>query len=419
MAELQALRGRKPGDRRILIERPHARYFRYLAPGVLEAKIEAQAPRTAYQRHMARLRAILFGKPLPSEADLTERLPKWKALPIFASDVMSSVAYASGASMLILLGAGTEAFKYLLQLFTTGILVLAAQTSFADFPRLSSFLARDGFFPRQFALRGERLAFNSGIVALAAASILLVAVFNGSVEGLIGLYAVGVFTSFTLSQAGMVRHGWRNRGPGWQRGVLVSGIGSATTLAVALVVIASKFEQGAWIVLVVIPILVAVMLLIRHEYDEEGRGLEVQPDVVFGARMRRQRVVVAAQTMSRAVVRAVRLAQTMGEEVQIVHVTLDRSEGERFRERVDKQLPGVRVVLVESPYRALVRPFVRYLEVSQEEDPERVTIVLLPEHLPRHWWDRVLYNQNVHRIRSALMGRRDFVILDCPYLREA
>jgi len=419
MAELQALRGRKPGDRRILIERPHARYFRYLAPGVLEAKLEAQAPRTAYQRHMARLRAILFGKPLPSEADLTERLPKWKALPIFASDVMSSVAYASGASMLILLGAGTEAFKYLLQLFTTGILVLAAQTSFADFPRLSSFLARDGFFPRQFALRGERLAFNSGIVALAAASILLVAVFNGSVEGLIGLYAVGVFTSFTLSQAGMVRHGWRNRGPGWQRGVLVSGIGSATTLAVALVVIASKFEQGAWIVLVVIPILVAVMLLIRHEYDEEGRGLEVQPDVVFGARMRRQRVVVAAQTMSRAVVQAVRLAQTMGEEVQIVHVTLDRSEGERFRERVDKQLPGVRVVLVESPYRALVRPFVRYLEVSQAEDPERVTIVLLPEHLPRHWWDRVLYNQNVHRIRSALMGRRDFVILDCPYLREA
>jgi hypothetical protein len=184
-------------------------------------------------------------------------------------------------------------------------------------------------------------------------------------------------------------------------------------------VIASKFEQGAWIVLVVIPILVAVMLLIRHEYDAEGRGLEVQPDVVFGPRMRRQRVVVAAQAMSRAVVQAVRLAQTMGEEVQIVHVTPDRGEGERFRERVDRQLPGVRVVLVESPYRALVRPFVRYLEVSQAEDPEQVTIVLLPEHLPRHWWDRVLYNQNVHRIRSALMGRRDFVILDCPYLREA
>jgi amino acid transporter len=664
MAELQPLRGRKLGDRRVLVDRPHARYFRYLAPGVLEAKLEAQAPRTPYQRRMARLRGILFGRPLPSEADLAERLPKWKALPMFASDVMSSVAYASGASMLILLGAGPEAFQYLipislivvlllvavtfsyrqtikaypngggsyivarsnlgtlpgliaagslltdyvltvavsmsagvaalysalplleafavplialfilgimtvnlrgmresgtlfasptyifiglmllmialgigqslmgtlgrvvdvtpatgirpeqigllllarafadgcsamtgteavadgvpafkpvewknarqtmltmavllgimfvgtsylavhvgaiptgnrgggetvlsqiartvygdetplyylLQLFTTGILILAAQTSFADFPRLSSFLARDGFFPRQFALRGERLAFNSGIIALALLSILLVVVFNGSVEGLIGLYAVGVFTSFTLSQAGMVRHAWRHRYPGWQRGVLISGAGSITTAIVAFVVVVSKFAQGAWIVLVVIPILVSIMLFIRREYDEEGRGLEVQPDLIFGPHMRRQRVVVAAQAVSRAVVQAVRLAQTMGEEVQLVHVTLDRTEGERFRERVEKQLPGVRVVLVESPYRALVRPFVRYLEVSQAEDPERVTIVLLPEHLPRHWWDRVLYNQNVRRIRAALVGRKDFVVLDCPYRREA
>jgi amino acid transporter len=664
MAEPQPLRGRKLGDRRVLVERPHARYFRYLAPGVLEAKLEAQAPRTAYQRRMARLRGLFFGKPLPSEADLAERLPKWKALPMFASDVMSSVAYASGASMLILLGAGTQAFQYLLpisaivvlllvavtfsyrqtikaypngggsyivarsnlgtlpgltaaaslltdyvltvavsvsagvaalysaapfleaykvpliaflilaimtvnmrgmresgslfasptyifiglmllmiamgigqslfgtlgkvvdvtpatgiapegigflllarafadgcsamtgteavadgvpafkpvewknarqtmlimatllgvmflgtsylavhvaatptgpggagetvlsqiartvygdgsplyymlQLFTTGILILAAQTSFADFPRLSSFLARDGFFPRQFALRGERLAFNSGIMALAALSIVLVAAFNGSVESLIGLYAIGVFTSFTLSQAGMVRHAWEHRYPGWQRGVLISGLGSLTTAIVAFVIIVSKFGQGAWIVLVVIPILISIMLFIRHEYDQEGHGLQVQPDLVFGPVMRRQRVVVAAQAMSRAVVQAVRVAQTMGEEVQVVHVTLDRTEGERFRERVEKQLPGVRVVLVESPYRALVRPFVRYLEVSQAEEPGRVTIVLLPEHLPRHWWDRILYNQNVHRIRTALVGRKDFVVLDCPYRREA
>ena len=122
--------------------------------------------------------------------------------------------------------------------------------------------------------------------------------------------------------------------------------------------------------------------------------------------------------MSRAVVQAVKVGETMGEEVQLVHVTLDPAEGERFRERVERQLPGVRVVLVESPYRALVRPFVRYLEVSQAEDPDRLTIVLLPEHLPRHWWDRILYNQNVHRIRAALVGRKDFVVLDTPYRRE-
>jgi amino acid transporter len=664
MSEQQALRGRKLGDRRVVVDRPHARYFRYIAPGVLEAKLEAQAPRTPHQRRMARLRAILFGNPLPSEAELTERLPKWKALPMFASDVMSSVAYASGASMLILLGAGTQGFQYLmpisvvvvlllatvtfsyrqtikaypngggsyivarsnlgtlpglvaagslltdyvltvavsvsagvaalysaapslepirvwlialmilgimtvnlrgmresgtlfatptyvfiglmllmiavgivrtiagdlpqvtdvtpatgipvaglglvlfarafadgcsamtgteavadgvpafqpvewknarqtmlimasllgimflgtsflavhvgatptgqagigetvlsqigrtvfggrnalyfgLQIFTTGILILAAQTSFADFPRLSSFLARDGFFPRQFALRGERLAFNSGITALAILSIVLVVAFNGSTDALIGIYAIGVFTSFTLSQAGMVKHALDHRYEGWQRGVLISGLGSVVTAIVALVIIFSKFTQGAWIILVIVPILVTIMLFIRHEYDEEGQGLEVQPDLIFGPPHRRQRVVVAAQAMSRAVVQAVKVAQTMGEEVQLVHVTLDPAEGERFRDRVERQMPGVRVVLVESPYRALVRPFVRYLEVSQTEDPDRVTIVLLPEHLPRHWWDRILYNQNVHRIRAALVGRKEFVVLDTPYRRGA
>ena len=665
MADPHTLKGRKPGDRRVVIDRPHARYFRYLGPGVLEAKLEAQAPRTAYQRRMAALRGILFGRPLSSAAELAERLPKWKALPVFSSDVMSSVAYATGAMMLILAGAGTDNYKYvlglsvvvvallvivtfsyrqtiraypngggsyivahanlgvvaglvaagslltdyvltvsvsvsagiqaitsafpdlqekfgltvplialaillvmvinlrgvkdsgtlfasptyifigsmliligvglfesltgqlhsvtgvapltgiatenmgvflickafadgcsamtgteavangvpafkppewknaqqtmiimatllgvmflgtsflavnigahpsglggigetvlsqvgrtvfggtglpyyILQFATMGILILAANTSFADFPRLSSILARDGFFPRQFALRGERLAFNSGIVMLSLASIGLAVAFGGSTDRLIGLYAIGVFTSFTLSQAGMVRHWFTERGSGWRRSSLINGIGAVVTAIVVVVIAISKFDQGVWMIVIVVPILVLLMLFIKHEYAMEGVGLEVQPDLVFGPPHRRQRVVVAAQAMSRAVVQAVRVGQSMGEEVQIVHVTLDPIEGERFRERVERQLPGVRVVLVESPYRALVRPFVRYLEVSQAEDPDRVTIVLLPEHLPRHWWDRILYNQNVHRIRSALVGRRDFVVLDTPYRR--
>jgi len=664
MSEQQQLRGRKLGDRRVVVDRPHARYFRYVAPGVLEAKLEAQAPRTAYQRRMGTIRGILFGRPLSSAAELSERLPKWKALPVFSSDVMSSVAYATGAMMLILVGAGQDSFKYvlglsavvvallvivtfsyrqtiraypngggsyivahanlgvlagltaaaslltdyvltvavsvssgvqalysafpaiydwrvqlialsillvmvvnlrglresgtlfasptyifigsmlllitvgvirsltghlpqvenvpavtgmpaetmglfllckafangcsamtgteavangvpafkpvewknaqqtmiimatllglmflgtsylavnvgahptgfqangesvlsqvgrtvfggpgvlyyILQLSTMGILILAAQTSFADFPRLSSILARDGFFPRQFALRGERLAFNSGIVALALVSIFLVVAFNGSPDRLIGLYAIGVFTSFTLSQSGMVRHWFSGRGPGWRRSAVINGIGAVVTAIVVVVIAISKFDQGVWMIIIVVPILISMMLFIKHEYAQEEVGLEVQPDVVFGPPHRRQRVVVSAQAMSRAVVQAVKVGETMGEEVQLVHVTLDPAEGEHFRERVERQLPGVRVVLVESPYRALVRPFVRYLEVSQAEDPGRLTIVLLPEHLPRHWWDRILYNQNVHRIRAALVGRKDFVVLDTPYRREA
>ena len=664
MADSRPLRGRKLGDRRVVVDRPHARYFRYLGPGVLEAKLEAQAPRTAQQRRMAKLRGVLFGRPLSSAADLTERLPKWKALPVFSSDVMSSVAYATGAMMLILVGAGQDSFKYvlglsvvvvallvivtfsyrqtiraypngggsyivahanlgvlagltaaaslltdyvltvavsvssgvqalysafpaiydwrvqlialsillvmvvnlrglresgtlfasptyifigsmlllitvgvirsltghlpqvenvpavtgmpaetmglfllckafangcsamtgteavangvpafkpvewknaqqtmiimatllgimflgtsylavnvgahptgfqangesvlsqvgrtvfggpgvlyyILQFSTMGILILAAQTSFADFPRLSSILARDGYFPRQFALRGERLAFNSGIVALALVSIFLVVAFNGSPDRLIGLYAIGVFTSFTLSQSGMVRHWFSGRGPGWRRSAVINGIGAIVTAVVVVVIAISKFDQGVWMIIIVVPILIAMMLFIKHEYAQEEVGLEVQPDVVFGPPHRRQRVVVAAQAMSRAVVQAVKVGETMGEEVQLVHVTLDPAEGEHFRERVERQLPGVRVVLVESPYRALVRPFVRYLEVSQAEDPGRLTIVLLPEHLPRHWWDRILYNQNIHRIRAALVGRKDFVVLDTPYRRGA
>jgi len=662
MSDARPLHGRKLGDRRVVVDRPHARYFRYIGPGVLEAKLEAQAPRTPYQRRMAALRAFLFGRPLSSAAELAERLPKWKALPVFSSDVMSSVAYATGAMMLILVGAGPDQYKYviplsfvvvgllvivtfsyrqtiraypngggsyivahanlgtmagliaagslltdyvltvsvsvcagvqalysafpvlkdpavpiivgcvllvmvvnlrglresgtlfasptyifigsmlfliaagtvealtghlakatdiepltgvatqntgifllckafadgcsamtgteavangvpafkppewknaqqtmitmasllgimflgtsflamgvgahpagpgggdesvlsqigrtvfggrnllyfILQFSTMGILILAAQTSFADFPRLSSILARDHFFPRQFALRGERLAFNSGITALALISIVLVVAFDGSPDRLIGLYAIGVFTSFTLSQAGMVRHWFVERGPGWRGSALINGVGAAVTGVVVGVIAVSKFDQGVWMIIIVVPILVGLMLFIKHEYDLEGTGLEVQPDVVFGPPHRRQRVVVAAQAMSRAVVQAVKVGETMGQEVQLVHVTLDHAEGEQFRERVERQLPGARVVLVESPYRALVRPFVRYLEVSQEEDPDQLTIVLLPEHLPRHWWDRVLYNQNIHRIRSALVGRKDFVVLDAPYRR--
>jgi hypothetical protein len=170
---------------------------------------------------------------------------------------------------------------------------------------------------------------------------------------------------------------------------------------------------------VIVPILVLLMLFVHHEYNLEGKGLEVQPEAVFAGPHRKQRIVVAANAMTQAVIQAVRVGWTMGEDVELVHVALDQAEGERFRARAEHQLPGVRVVMVESPYRSLVRPFVRYLEVSQGEQPDRVTIVLLPEHLPRHWWDRILYNQNVHRIRATLVGRTDIVVLDAPYRRGA
>ncbi len=655
----QGLRGRKAGDRRVRVARPHTRYFRYTGPGVLAAKLEASAPTTPWGRRMAGARRVLFGRPIPSENELLERLPKWKALPVFSSDVMSSVAYASEASLFTLLAAGSASFNllapisilivvllfvvtfsyrqtiraypngggsyivahanlgvlagliaaaslmtdyvltvsvsvssgiqalysafpvlaplsvplivlcilavmainlrgiresgtifasptylflacmfvllgvgivrtflgvgphvtgvtpanvpveslglllvarafadgcsamtgteavangvpafkpvewknaqqtmlvmatllalmyvgtsflaltsgampaasgesvlsqisrstfgyspfyYVLQFATMGILVLAANTSFADFPRLSSILARDGYFPRQFAFRGERLAFSVGIVALALLSIVLVIVFGGNVNALIPLYAIGVFTSFTLSQAGMVHHWLVERGPGWRRSIVINGVGAVATGTVTIIFAVAKFALGAWIVLVIVPVFVAAMLFVKREYDAEGRGLAVRDDVVIARPSRRQRVVVVASTLNRAVVQAVNVAHTMSDEIDVVHVTIDPAEGESFRDRVEHQLPGVRTVIVESPYRSLVQPLVRYLEVSSADDPDRITIVVLPEYLPRHWWDRALYNQNVHRIRAALVGRRDVVILDAPYRREA
>jgi len=304
---------------------------------------------------------------------------------------------------------------YVLQFATMGILILAAQTSFADFPRVASILARDGYFPRQFAFRGERLAFTAGIVVLALLSIVLVVAFNGRVELLIPLYAVGVFTAFTLSQSGMVRHWWTERGPGWRRSAFLNGLGAVTTAIVAVVFAVAKFAQGAWIVLIIVPVLVVAMLWVGRQYQHEARSLAVKPKVVILPPNRPQHVVVAAPAFSRAVVQAIRVAQTMGSTVEVVHVTADRAEGEEFLDRVQEQVPGTEVVVVESPYRTLVNPFVHYLESRRAADPDEVTIVLLPVYVARHWWQRILYNQNTHRIRDALVGRRDVVVLDVPY----
>jgi hypothetical protein len=339
----------------------------------------------------------------------------------FLALVSGATPAASGESVLSQIGRSTFGLSpiyYLLQVSTMAILILAANTSFADFPRLSSILARDGFFPRQFSFRGERLAFNAGIVALALVSILVLIAFGGNVNALIPLYAIGVFTAFTLSQAGMIRHWYVERGPGWRRSALINGIGASVTATITVIFAVAKIALGAWIILVLIPVFVLAMLFVHRAYTEEAQGLEVRREAVIPLPRRPGRVVVAAPAFTRAVVHAIRVGLTMTEHVEVVHVTADLAEGDRFRDRAQQQVPGSKVVIVESPYRSLVNPFIRYLEVSQAEHADDVTIVLIPEYLHRHWWDRFLFNQNSHRIRRSLVGRRDIVVLDVPYRRE-
>jgi amino acid transporter len=306
-----------------------------------------------------------------------------------------------------------------LQLSTMGILVLAANTAFADFPRLASLLARDGYMPARFAFRGERLAFNAGIIALAAVAIAVLAVFGGRVEALIPLYAVGVFTSITLSQAGMVVHWLRERGRGWRRSAAVNGFGAVATGIVTVVFALAKFALGAWLIVIVIPLLVAAMLLVGRQYRRRQAETAVRPEAVIGPPTRRQRVLIPASGVTRDVVQAVTFGRTMSDDVSAIHVTDDLDRAADIRRRFARQMPGLPLVVVESPFRSLVRPLVRYLEDAAAARADDVVIVLLPEYVPRHWWERYLYNDNARRIERALLGRAGILVAVVPFRRDA
>jgi amino acid transporter len=666
----RSLQGRKPGDKRVRVDRPHAPYFRYTGPGQLTAKQAASIPTTPGARMIARIRAMVLGRPLASEEEVGERLSKVKALAIFSSDAISSSAYATeeilrafvltGAALaaftfalpvslaialllgvvafsyrqvclaypngggsysvskanlgrlaslvaasallidynltvavstssaveqivsavpslapisiaigvaaiglmtianlrglreagnifavptylflgsaflmigmgifrivvlgdtrapspeaiaaatdttqavgiLVLLRAfssgavaltGTEAiatgvpaFKppesrnaattlmvmavvlgvlfvgitflatnfgvmppdgpgqktviaqvasvvfggdsigfYLFQGFTALLLFLAANTSFNAFPRLGAVLGMDGFFPRQFSFRGDRLAFSMGIIALGLIAASLVVLFEGETHALIPLYAVGVFIDFTIAQAGMIRHWWRMRSPGWRRRLAINAVGCVSTAIVAVVVTTIKFVDGAYLVLLLIPILVAMMLFIRREYDDQERELHVREDLIVEGPHREQRVVVPVNGINRAVVQAVNFGRTMSRDIRAVYVTEDPEAGDALRERWERQVPGVPLVIVESPYRAVISPLLAYLDVlDQAWPPDKaapITIVVLPEYVPRHWWDRLLYNQTAKRLKAAILGREHTVIADVPYRRD-
>jgi amino acid transporter len=660
------LTGRKPGDRRVRVERPHSTYFRYTGPGMLTAKAAASAPTTAFGRTFASIRSVLFGRPLASEEEAGERLSKTKALAIFSSDAISSSAYATeeilrvllpvgvaalllsveisigialllaavafsyrqvciayptgggsytvskinlgrtvslvaasallidyvltvsvstssaveqivsaapglhdiqvfigvGAIALITIGnlrgireagnifavptylfvvsalimiglgayriviggegggyteadleatttaaegvtvllvlrafaagsvalTGTEAiatgvpaFKppearnaattllvmavllatlfigitflasgygiipgegadktviaqvaeavfgtgsvpfYLFSVFTALLLFLAANTSFNAFPRLLAILGQDGFMPRQMAFRGDRLAYSYGIIVLAVAASILVVAAGGETHLLIPLYAVGVFIDFTISQSGMVRHWLSTRAEGWRWRLAINAGGAFLTATVAVIVTGAKAPTSL-LVLVVIPLLVLLMTFIHRQYDGQATELEVPTDLVFGGPHREQRVVIPVNGINRAVIQSVNFGRTLASDVRAVYVSDDVDAADDLRSRWERQLPGVPLVVVESPYRAIVGPVVAYLDVLDKAWPPDkeapITIVVLPEYVARHWWDRLLYNQAARRLKAALVGRPHTVIADVPYRRE-
>jgi amino acid transporter len=319
---------------------------------------------------------------------------------------------------------GVGPYYYLVQVSTAILLVLAANTAFADFPRLSSILARDGFLPRVFQFRGDRLAFSYGIVVLAVIASILIWYFEGSVTNLIPLYTVGVFVAFTLSQSGMVRR-WRrlrNEVPGWRRRAFINGVGALTTGIVAVEVAAAKLALGAWIVLILVPLLVAMMLFIERQYRSANIALSVQPDATIPRGRREERVIVPVPGINRAVVRAINVGRSISPDVRAVLVSDDPAEAAAVRAQWERQLSDIPLVFVESPYRALVGPLLAYLDVLDQAWPPHkeapVTFIVIPEYVARSWWERILYNQSARRLRTALLGRRHTVVVNVPYRRD-
>ena len=312
---------------------------------------------------------------------------------------------------------GTGIFYYAIQAATALILVLAANTSFADFPRLSSLLARDRFIPRQFATLGERLVFSNGIMVLGAMAALLLVIFGGETHALIPLYAVGVFISFTLSQSGMVRHWWKDRVPGWRHKIAINGLGALATGVVTVVIAVTKFSHGAWIVVLVIPTLVATFLAMRRHYEDVAEQLSLEG--LAGPPELRHTVLIVVGDLHRGVVRAVQYAKTLagpGVAVRAVFVETDPAKTSKLEEKWARWGLGVPLVILNSPYRSLLRPLIEYLDALQSLGDDHMVTVVIPEFLPSRWWQHVLHNQTALLVKGALLFRKNTVVADVPYL---
>ncbi len=303
-----------------------------------------------------------------------------------------------------------------LQVATALILILAANTSFADFPRLSSILARDRFLPRMFQFRGDRLAFTTGIASLAVLSIVLLIVFQGSVDQLIPLYAVGVFASFTLSQSGMVVHWQRLREAGWQRSAAINGLGAVVTGIVTVVIAVTKFAEGAWLVVLLIPLLIGMFYAIHTHYKEmEGARRAETPllpeEVVV-------RVVVPVADLSVPARQALAYARAIAPDdrhVVAVHVADDLAGADTLRRQWEEWEPGVELIIIESPFRSLTGPLLAYIDALKESYPHDTVTVMIPELVASRWWEHLLHNQTALRLKAALLFHPGIVVANIPY----
>jgi amino acid transporter len=325
--------------------------------------------------------------------------------PVHGETVLSQMARA-------LFGGGPA--YVLVQVATALILLLAANTAFADFPRLSSFIARDGFLPRPLGNVGDRLVFSNGIVLLGVLASLLIVAFNGDTHRLLPLYAIGVFLCFTLSQTGMVVRWFRLRTAHWQWMALLNGVGAAATLVVLGVILATRFTHGGWIVVILLPAIIAMFLRIHRHYVNTAAQLSLE-DYGAPARIRRHRVVVPIAGVHRGVLHALNYARTLSDDVTAVYVDTDPEATARLQQKWERWGDGVRLEVLSSDYRSIVEPLIAYLDRIDACQKDDIITVVMPQFLASKWWHNILHNQTALLIRLALLFRRGMVVTDVPY----
>ncbi len=329
---------------------------------------------------------------------------------------------------------GGRDILYLLTIVsTTVILMMAANTAFADFPRLGALHAGDGFLPRQLTYRGSRLVYSRGIIALALIASALLIGFSADVGGLIPLYAIGVFLSFTLSQAGMARRWWKSGhlkpgeeivepgstvrfDAGWLHKMIINGFGSISTCIVMVVFAATKFHDGAWIVIILTPILVAIFFSIHHHYKSLAHQLSLVDHQGMRS-IRHNRVIIPIAGVHRGTLAALRFAMTLSRDVTAVHISIDDKEKKKIEERWEKWGNGVRLVVLNSPYRLFLEPLLDYIdELETVTEPNQIITIVVPQFVPRHWWQGFLHTRTAESLRKALLTRDNIVITEVPYL---
>ncbi|HKC90222.1 MAG TPA: APC family permease, partial [Candidatus Limnocylindria bacterium] len=308
----------------------------------------------------------------------------------------------------------TSPLYFIVQFSTAIILLLAANTGFTGFPRLASVLANDRFMPRHFADMGSRLAFNTGIVVLGILAAIILTAFGGSVNALVPLYTIGVFLAFTLSQSGLVRRWWRLRNPGWRVSIVINAFGTVVTGTVLLVVAITKFQLGAWMVLLLLPLIVALLYSINRHYTNVQDALVIsggeQRLPVLGAPV----VIVPVARIDRAALQALAFARSVSPNLKAVHVSTSKESAHEFQRRWEQLRTDIPLDIVESPFRSLTAPLLKYIDAIDKSDDRPITVVL-SEFVPRHWWEWFLHSQTAMRLKASLLFRPNTIVIDVPY----